>query len=364
MSAGLDRWWLRAAELSEQAALSPTRSLHRAAYRLGDAILQLEADQPSVPDAVRQLYSECAVDADSGARRRGVGCVLRSLDGSGITVARLEGVEDLDLATLASPLLQPQPDKYYSIAASPTPGWRVFRAHAQDAVPVLAVGDGCVVADESRLPPFFFRDYVVAATLSVQRSVLFLHAASVSMGGSGVLLSGRAGGGKTTLSLALAARGHGFLGDDMAAIRMESRELLPLRRTVHIRSGLRDGLVDHAIRNGAVEQELRPDGARRLCAEPRGLFPDAPSDPVLLGGAFFLRRFSKTPSLEPFTPSLKEMPALKTLPIRWSWGISPGGRLIRFLTIIRLLSRVRCWHLDVGRPAETARLIETTLEDS
>jgi hypothetical protein len=189
-----------------------------------------------------------------------------------------------------------------------------------------------------------------------------VHAASVSVNGCGALIVGRAGGGKTTLSLALAARGHGLLGDDMAAVRTQSRELLPFRRTVHIRSGLRDALVEEAIRRGTVAETSR-GGARRLCAEPRGLFPDAPAHPVRLGAAFFLRRFSRAPSLEPFVPSLDRIAALKTLPVRWSWGISAGGRLLRFLVVIRLLSGVRCWYLDVGRPAETARLMEAALED-
>ena len=357
---GLDRWWLRAAELS---ALAPRAlTAPQAAYRLGDATLEIAADDPEVLESLQQLYSECAIETGEVPAALRVRCSLDALDGLGLTLVRFEGAEGLDLAELALPLVQPRPDESHRVIALGASGWRALVGVAPDAVPVLAARGSCLLAETARLPAFFFRDYLLGAALSVQRHVLFVHAASVAVHGRGALIVGRAGGGKTTLSLALAARGHGLLGDDMAALRTESRELLPFRRTVHIRSGLRDALVDEAIRRGRVAETERA-GARRLCAEPRGLFPDAPAQPVRLRAAFFLRRFSRAPSLEPFVPSLDRIAALKTLPVRWSWGIAPGGRLLRFLRIIRLLSEVPCWQLDVGRPAETASLMEAALED-
>src|SRR5947207_2119645 len=48
--------------------------------------------------------------------------------------------------------------------------------------------------------------------------LLFFHAASIGMDGRAYLLIGPKGRGKTSVSLALAARGHAFLGDETAIV--------------------------------------------------------------------------------------------------------------------------------------------------
>jgi serine kinase of HPr protein (carbohydrate metabolism regulator) len=61
------------------------------------------------------------------------------------------------------------------------------------------------------------------------------------MRGQGLLLVGPKGSGKTTISLALAARGHDFLGDEMAGVRIGSLELVPVRRSLAVRDGWGQG---------------------------------------------------------------------------------------------------------------------------
>jgi hypothetical protein len=54
--------------------------------------------------------------------------------------------------------------------------------------------------------------------LWLQRGALCLHASSVNMNGRAVLITGDEGSGKSTLSAALAGRGHGKLADDLSFI--------------------------------------------------------------------------------------------------------------------------------------------------
>jgi len=87
-----------------------------------------------------------------------------------------------------------------------------------------------------------------------------------------------------------------------AALRTATAELLPFRRTLHIRSGLRGQQVEDAIAGADLEAQTLPGGHRRLLAEPAHLFPAAPAGPVPLRAAFFLRGFAKQPGLEPHRP--------------------------------------------------------------
>ncbi|MEO5937007.1 MAG: hypothetical protein ABIP81_07320, partial [Terriglobales bacterium] len=70
----------------------------------------------------------------------------------------------------------------------------------------------------------------VNEVLRIQKHMLFFHAATVAVGGRGVMLVGDKGMGKTTLSLALAARGGDFLGDEYAAVDTRTLHLVPFRR--------------------------------------------------------------------------------------------------------------------------------------
>jgi hypothetical protein len=96
----------------------------------------------------------------------------------------------------------------------------------------------------------------------------------------------------------------------------------------------------------------------------RELFPADPVAPVALRAAFLLRSFRKRPRVERFAPSVAQMDTLRDLPLRLQWGIAPALRLLRFAQAVRALTRVPCYFLDVGRPEETADLIEKIVEDS
>jgi hypothetical protein len=363
------RWWLQAPEIFERIHRRRPSSTWGGAYRLGDALLEIDSDDRGVAESIREMFAECAVaeSSDAGPMPR-VRCTLRSQPDGEFATVDLEADEPLDTLDMVGGLLEPRPLARCFVRPSPLANWQlVGRKGASE--PLMAVAPRRVLvraADLARAPeagPGFFRDLAAAAVLRVQSGVLFLHAASVCVAGAGVVLTGRGGSGKTTLALALASRGHGLLGDDLAALRQQSLELLPLRRTLHIRRGPRAALVEKALRERWVEMEARPASTPRALVQARELFSADPAAPSPLRAAFFLRAFRKRPALERFAPSLAQLEALRHLPVRLQWGITPARRLLRFAQAARCFARVPCFQLDVGRPEETADLIETTVEE-
>ena len=64
-----------------------------------------------------------------------------------------------------------------------------------------------------------------------------VHAACVSKGGKGIVLSGASGMGKTTLTSFLVSRGMGFLSDELTPIRRTGRWVEPFPMHLGIRPG-------------------------------------------------------------------------------------------------------------------------------
>ena len=78
------------------------------------------------------------------------------------------------------------------------------------------------------------------------------------------MLVGPKGAGKSTLALALAARGHALLGDEHACYLPATGELLPFRRPVGIKPGPRAAAVESALlAPGPFARARRHDADRR-----------------------------------------------------------------------------------------------------
>src|SRR5262249_45596822 len=157
----------------------------------------------------------------------------------------------------------------------PHSGWRMLAEVASPTNPVLAFRGTQIIAPKRYGWQAVVAHSAVSLVMMLQRDVLFFHAASVVLGGRGVLIFGDKGAGKTTLSLTLAGRGHAFLGDEYAAVSATDLQLFPFRRTASIREGPRSQKVDEflAVRN--CEFEVNADGTTRRRAAVRDIFPEA-----------------------------------------------------------------------------------------
>ena len=257
----------------------------------------------------------------------------------------------------------PRNEPPYSITPATRSGWNLAGARGK---PVLAASDNIVLFDTTRVLADFLPDFLVSVALAAQPDLLVVHAASVRIGNSGALLSGRSHAGKTTTSLHLAARGHSLLGDELAAIRLSTGELEHLRRSVRLRPGPRGkSLLSRLLEVGAFDSSpAHCAGTTQLTIGT--LFPAPLPRPAKLRAAFFLQGFSEHPALEEIQPTLSDSSIFDALAANdialVSWGLVPWKRALRLLALKRLLSRTRCWKLSVGKPEDTARLIEQTME--
>lgn len=199
----------------------------------------------------------------------------------------------------------------------------------------------------------------INVAMAIQPGVMFFHAGSVSLSGRGAMIVGPKGAGKSTLSLALAARGHQILGDELAAVRVSTGVLLPVPRACSIRPGIRSKLIRRRLEALDAEQETLPDGSIRQRVRLTSLFPGIEFSPVPLHAVIFLRSFAGKPRLERFAPTLEDSTLLQTL----GAGLLPPDPL-RAFRLLRILTSKPAYHLDVGAPEATSALIERTMEES
>lgn len=232
------------------------------------------------------------------------------------------------------------------------PGWLSLGFRGED-VPFLSFrGPDCVFALEPRwrtgVALFLFH-----RLLRMRPDVLFFHAASIVVGGRGTLLVGPKGAGKSTTALALAARGHGLLGDETAAYLPADRTLLPMRRPVGIKPGPLASGVAEAIARSAVAPQ--PDGILRVDV---GLLMETPTPaPAPLHAAVFLRGFEPRPRLVPVEAGREELAALQPL----ASSLVDASPARRVFELVRLFTGVRAFHLWPGQPDDTAVLLEGNL---
>jgi hypothetical protein len=189
----------------------------------------------------------------------------------------------------------------------------------------------------------------------------------VQIGEAAAILIGASRAGKTTLGLHLATRGHPLLGDEIALIRPATREVVPFRRSVNVRTGphgdeLAAALGLSAERNGSTSP-AQWAGSHRITA----LFAGRPARPTRLRAAFFLAGFADQPARKAFQLTLDREDVIgwiTTPEIAYcSWGLAPTRRAFRLMVLRQALSQTPCWLLKVGRPGDTAALIERTMEE-
>ena len=330
-------------------------------YRIGDGFLGIASDYAPLVESAEAWYRECRVEGPEPGLPE-VCCGATVLSGSSLLLLKLTGAPvPGDAVAMAQALFLPiRIRQCFVESPSPVPGWRSLVNAERDGRLFLTSAGHTAIVNLEECPHDFLLDYLVSAVQSVQPHVQFLHGASFGIGGRGGLALGWSKSGKSTIALSMAERGHTFLGDDIAAIRRPTGELIPVRRS----AGLRDGPLARAIepRVEACEYttEVTPDGLTRKLVPVAGLFPSSPASPVPLDVAFFLDGFGDEPRVTPYEPNLSDIDRLRCIAV--SWEATAGRQLMKFMVILDLLSRAQCFLLRCGTPEATAETIEGVME--
>ena len=189
--------------------------------------------------------------------------------------------------------------------------------------------------------------------MRLRQDAIFFHAATISIDGAGLMLVGPKGAGKSTLALALATRGHGFLGDEHACYLPGSAELVPFPRPVGVKPGPRARSAQQALDRAGRDPER--EGMMRVPVE--DLLAGPALRPVPLRAVVFLRGLGEAARLLRVEPGREELAALQ--PVGSSFANAASTE--RVFQLVRLLSRAGVFHLWAGSPDETASLLEPAL---
>ena len=222
------------------------------------------------------------------------------------------------------------------------------------------LGREAVVADETQAM-LGLLDRVVAAVLDRLggRGIVGTHAGVVEIRERAVLLAGRSGRGKSTLTLGLVRRGAGWLTDELALIAGDDRTVLPYPRALHV-SPATVGLLPelgflherprHDLGGGSewsvVPEDLeRAFGARRSGPTPLALVVllDGDPDPT------------RDPEISPVSPALAAMELLRGTPAATR---DFEGTMRRLSTIA---GHVACVRLRAGELDRTAAAVGNVL---
>ena len=193
--------------------------------------------------------------------------------------------------------------------------------------------------------------YLFWRLLRLRPDAIFFHASALGIYGEGTIFVGPGGAGKSTTSLALAARGHNFLSDEVAGYLPETGELIPFRRPVGIKPGRRATAVERSL-TPAIAERIEHDGFVRVDVDT--LFRVAPPHQFPLRRIVFLRGFAEHPRLDRISPGRGEIVELQ--PLMSSFINAPHSRRIFELT--RLLSSAKVYQLKLGDPDITAEYLE------
>jgi hypothetical protein len=349
------QWWRQLPESSSNQSTLHLSS--RDVYRFGDGILEVGGSEQVLLDYLGRLYADCRVYEHSGEPLPTVRCVVSPTEHEYVARVEFEDPEPLDSFDFVSAVYG---GRGYRECFSTASGWRCLSHSDDPATPALALRGPVVLVDRRRQWHPLIAHLLVNRLLQFQRRMLFFHAASLRIGGAGVLLFGDKCAGKTTTALFLAARGHGLLSDEVGAVRCGDHTLTPYRRALSIRPGPLPKLVRARLRTGGFRREILADGTARVRARIGSIFRAEPPAATPLRRLFFLDGFARRARARPVTPGTLQLRHLQ--PFGCSvYGASKRSVVFQLAT---LLSRTQAYALTLGSPASTAALIERITENT
>ena len=187
------------------------------------------------------------------------------------------------------------------------------------------------------------------------QGVYAIHAASLARHGKGIVICGPSGAGKTTLAMALLARGFGLLSDEFALSASDGHTILPYHRGVHVRAGTVELVDALALIRERPHQPVSGGFRWTLAArELEELFPSCLSGPVPLGYVVLLE-----PSAAGGRSSLEEVSkgtaAVELLRATTAASTDFDGVLARMAALV---AGVPCLRLRAGRLESSLELLE------
>jgi hypothetical protein len=321
-------------------------------FSLADIPLALETDDPDLADAVASALGVPA--APAAPRRPGLRAQVHGPDPGGRGLMLLSADDGRSLADADD-------DLRLSLDA---PGFP-FEAREAGLVGALSLafrGEAeplltCRGAEvHFRAAPGWRRALaflLLHRLVGLRADAIFFHAASVGVDGRGALLVGPKGAGKSTLALALAARGHDFLGDETACYLPARGTIIPLRRPVGIKPGPRARAVDEALARS--RPPTGDDGIVRMDVE--ALLDVAPAPALPLRAVIFLEGFGDEPRVEPAPPDRADVARLQP----FSSSLVAAPRAQRVFEMARLLGAARVFRVRHGDPDATAGAVAEAL---
>jgi hypothetical protein len=201
--------------------------------------------------------------------------------------------------------------------------------------------------------------HAVLAQLHAQ-GLVAIHAGALVQRDAALILAGRSGQGKTTLTLGLLRRGLGLLSDEFAVIDPATRRILPYRRSLHVRPGTPELIPELGFLLGRPRHQL--GGGSEWAVAPHDLeraLPGCLAQAAPLRHVLLLTGTPGADSPSAIAPIPAAVAALELLRGTWAASVDFAAALA---AISQTLDRVPCARLQVGVLEPTLDAILSWLE--
>ena len=327
----------------------PRHLPHAASFALADVSLDVAGDDAALFDELAVVLGPPRPANTPRARLR---AEVRAVDPpESFGHLRLDAGTEDQLAPSDFLLGLLSPEFPFHLVA-PHSSWTQLAFRGQERPAFALRGRDCLFGTDARwrtaVSLFLFQ-----RLMRLRADAVFFHASTVAIGGRGVMIVGAKGAGKSTLALALAARGVPLLGDENACYVPARHELVPFLRPLGVKPGPRAAGVSEAL--ARLGRDPDREGPARIPAD--ALFPANAPVPVPLRAVVFLEPFGPEPRLARVEPGRVELAALQ--PVGSSLVNAPAAQ--RVFEMARLLASAEVFRLWPGDPDATAVFVQREL---